>query len=246
MAVRPRRASAGQKRVISPEVDGIRCEPSAIEGAAHTDLGEINVFNGARAYLHRWDFFKTRPAPPATGRIKRWAQLSSTGNINKAGTAGSSESAMFLPFQAGFREVVEPGILPLVEYVALELDFVTYTSCAGHFYSVSSSGDERRLGILPRHRTEYDQVLGLCRRAVSLCNEPLLGGGIAMDIVEGSLSDRGFLCSVIDIYFTKASSISWQRYFAEADAATTLFIASLRQAVVETKIQGEEAGELAL
>lgn len=219
------------------ELDSVPGELSAFD-AAHPDRREINIFNGARAYLHRWDFFRTRPAPPATGRIRRWAHLSASGNINKAGSAGSSESAMFLPFQAGFREVVEPGILPLVEYVALELDYVTYTSCAGHFYPASNSGDARRLGILPRHRAEYEQVLGLFHRAVSLCNAPMRGEGIAIEIVEGDLSDRGVLCSVIDIYFIRARSMRWRHYFARVDAATALFIESLRQAVAETRVQG--------
>jgi hypothetical protein len=195
------------------------------------------VFDGARAYLHRWDFFKSRPAPPATGRIKRWAQQSASGNINKAGSVGSSESAMFLPFQAGFRDVVESGVLPLVEYVALELDYVTYTSCAGHYYAASRSGDERRLGILPRDPAEYEEVLRLAREAVSLCNEALPGNSITMEIVEGRLSDRGTLLSVVDIYFTKARSIEWQDYFARIDAATARFIESLQQAVLRNQVQ---------
>ena len=231
---------------MPPKLDSAPSEPSAINGGTHPAPREINTFDGARAYLHRWDFFKTRPAPPATGRIKRWAQLSATGNINKAGSVGSSESAMFLPFQAGFEEVVEPGILPLVRYVALELDYVTYTSCAGHHYSASGSGDERRLGILPRNPAEYEEVLGLARRAVSLCNEALPGEGIRMEIVEGGLSDRGTVLDVLDIYFAKARSIDWQRYFEEVDAATALFIESLRQAVVQNKARSKETGELTL
>lgn len=231
---------------MPPELDSVTSGASTGDRSAHLAPDEINIFNGARAYLHRWDFFKTRPAPPATGRIKRWAQLSAAGNINKAGSAGSSESAMFLPFQAGFREVVEPGILPLVEYVALELDYVTYTSCAGHYYPDTRSGDERRLGVLPRHAAESAEVLRLFRRAVSLCNESLPGDGIAMEVVEGGLSDRGVLLSVIDVYFTKARSISWQRYFAEVDSATFLFIESLRRAVLEEKARGEEIGRIAL
>jgi hypothetical protein len=225
---------------MPPEFNSVPFEPSAVDGAAQPAPREINIFDGARAYLHRWDFFKTRPAPPATGRIKRSAILSATGNINKAGSAGSSESAMFLPFQAGFRDVVEPGVLPLVEYVALELDYVTYTSCAGHYYSASRSGDERRLGILPRNPAEYESVLRLVRQAASSCNRALPREGIAMAIVEGGLSDRGTLLSVLDIYFAKARSISWQDYFAEVDAATVLFIESLRQIVVQDKARNKE------
>lgn len=231
---------------MPPELDRVPSAASMGNPKAHFAPNEINIFNGARAYLHRWDFFKTRPAPPATGRIKRWAQLSATGNINKAGSAGSSESAMFLPFQAGFREVVEPGILPLVEYVALELDYVTYTSCAGHYYPAAGSGDERRLGILPRNVDEFEKVLGLVRRAAALCNQSLPAEGIAMEVVEGGLSDRGFLLDVVDIYFTKGRSMSWQRYFAEADAATVLFIESLRRVTVEIRNQSQEVGEPAL
>jgi hypothetical protein len=231
---------------MPPAFDGVPSEDWTGDPAAHPAPDEINVFNGARAYLHRWDFFKTRPAPPATGRIKRWALSSAAGNINKAGTAGSSESAMFLPFQAGFRDVVEPGILPLVEYVALELDYVTYTSCAGHYYPAYGSGDERRLGILPRDAAECEEVLRLLRRSVSLCNELLAGERIAVQIVEGSLIDRGVPLRVLDIYFTKARSISWQRYFAEVDVATSTFIESLRQVVIESKAEGRRTGELAL
>jgi hypothetical protein len=231
---------------MPPELDSVSSVASAGDREAHFAPDEINIFNGARAYLHRWDFFKTRPAPPATGRIKRWAQLSAAGNINKAGSAGSSESAMFLPFQAGFREVVEPGILPLVDYVAMELDYVTYTSCAGHYYPASGSGDERRLGILPRNRAEFEEVLGLVRRAAALCNESLPAEGIAIEVVEGSLSDRGFLLDVLDIYFTKGRSMSWQRYFAEADAATVLFMESLRRVMLEFRTRSQEVGQPAL
>lgn len=230
---------------MPPELDSVPSGPSDGQPAPHPAPGEINIFNGARAYLHRWDFFKTRPAPPATGRIKRWAQRSAAGNINKAGSSGSSESAMFLPFQAGFREVVEPGILPLVEFVALELDYVTYTSCAGHYYPDTRSGDERRLGLLPRHRAEFEDVLRLFRRAVSLCGGSL-PEGIGLEIVEGGLSDRGFMLGVLDLYFTKARSIGWQLYFERVDEATALFIESLRRAAAENKVQGEVAGELTL
>lgn len=225
---------------MPPDLDSV---PS-VRSSEPTAGNEINVFDGARAYLHRWDFFKSRPAPPATGRIKRWAQLSATGNINKAGTTGSSESAMFLPFQEGFREAVEPGILPVVEYFALELDYVTYTSCGGHFYPESASGDERRVGILPRDPAEYERALRLADRAVRLSNRALDGGSIAMEIVEGQVSDRGVLLQVFDIYFARRPGTGWGDYFEKVDSATATFLESLRAAAGRGERSDEESRSL--
>src|SRR5580765_5705048 len=86
---------------------------------------EDNNFRGARQFMHRWDFFKTREAPSARGVMRTQVTKSETGNINIAGTDRSSLSMIFLPWQDGFFDTIELGVRDLVRFFAFQLDFIT-------------------------------------------------------------------------------------------------------------------------
>jgi hypothetical protein len=181
---------------------------------------EENNFRGARQFMHRWDFFKTHEAPSARGLMRTQVRESETGNINTAGTDRSSLSMIFLPWQDGFFDTIEPGVRDLVRFFVFQLDFITYTSCEGHWYRDRDMADERHVGILPR--TEIEKVTAL-NGFTHVAGEWAKRGShlpITIAVMHGTVRDDHAHLPTLDLYLARRKGASWHSYFSTLDAAS--------------------------
>jgi hypothetical protein len=194
---------------------------------------DINVFHGARQFMHRWDYFSSRKAPSARGRIRTGVSTSSAGNINGGGTAFSSASPIFIFAEDGFLLSIEPGVRALVSYMAGELNLITYTSCEGHLYADERPADLRHIGILPRNDAERARIVQVFERCVSDWNTETRNLPAWPAITMRQLVDREALLSVVDLGLQRAHGQPWKAYFAGLDHCTSLLIEILRKAVSE-------------
>jgi len=194
-------------------------ELKSIERSGRWAPGEINRFDGARQFVHRWDFFKRRSTPPAHGLIRATVRRSAAGNINQQGAQASALSTMLLPFQDGFEQVVEPGISELVHVFSFKLDLITYTSCEGHYYASTDKADERRIGIIPRNDLEMSMIIRLLEDCVNFIGMKSRFD-VEIEIVVGTLWDRKVALPVIDLYLSRGKHREWSSYFAEIPSVT--------------------------
>lgn len=181
---------------------------------------EENSFRGARQFMHRWDFFKAREAPSARGMMRTHVRASESGNINIAGTDGSSLSMIFLPWQDGFFDTIEAGVRDLVRLFAFQLDYITYTSCEGHWYRDRGAGDERHIGILPR--TEAEKFTALNGFASVACewSRRCAHSPITIAAMHGTVKDGQARLPTLDLYLAKRKDVSWHSYFSVLDVAS--------------------------
>ena len=189
---------------------------------------EENNFRGARQFMHRWDFFKSREAPSALGLMRIRVNASPSGNINIAGTNRSSLSVIFIPSQDGFLDAIEPGVRNLVKFFAIDLDFITYTSCEGHYYRERHEADERHVGILPRNDAERSAIWGGFTEASTEWNQRCIDMPMIVGIMEGAVKDGRALLPTLDLYLAKRSEATWDFYFSAVDLATVILIDILR------------------
>ncbi|UTW58840.1 hypothetical protein KFE96_00590 [Kordiimonas sp. SCSIO 12603] len=182
---------------------------------------QINVFDGARQFMLRWDYFKTQKAPSAHGRLKLSTRRSLAGNLNQEGTSYASRSTMFFPSQDGFWDAVEEGVKPLVLSLAIHHDFITYTSCEGHLYAQSNEDpDERHIGIIPRSTEEYQRCLNLLTDSCIDHNTKNDNSSTSARVLEHTLIDYEERLPVIDLILEKKETASWETYFDELDYST--------------------------
>ena len=194
---------------------------------------DVNEFRGARQYMHRWDYFKDIEAPSALGTMKILTQKSTVGNLNVNGTSYSSTSQMFFAAQSGFLSAVEPGIRPIVQWVACEMNLITYTSCEGHYYQNDTAPDMRHFGILTRNQQEHDKVRALFISVASLWNDDYGTQVAEIALMDHDLQDTNAKLSALDLFILKNESASWDEYFDTLDAMSdkllTILSAQSRQ-----------------
>jgi hypothetical protein len=185
---------------------------------------EENTFRGARQFMHRWDFFKSREAPSARGLMRTDVKVSPVGNINIGGTNRASLSMIFVASQDGFFDAIEPCVRNLVRFFAVDLDFITYTSCEGHHYRDRGEADERHVGILPRDDIERAAIWNGFVEASTEWNQRCADLPIAVGFMDGTVRDDSALLPTVDIYLTKRPDATWDSYFIAIDLATVILI----------------------
>jgi hypothetical protein len=192
-----------------------------------THIKRLNVFHGARQFMHKWDFFAHREAPSARGAMKNATHQSSAGNLNIAGTDSSSASVIFVQSQDGFLEAIEPGVRRLVALLAHEWDLITYTSCEGHRYEGNREPDVRSAGILPRNAVEeakWTSILCDMTEHWNSCNpdSPVIATVLSTVLLDGTAE-----LPALDLIFVKRSEASWSQYFGCLDPYTDRFVEAL-------------------
>jgi len=184
---------------------------------------EENVFNGARQFMHRWSYFKNKVAPSALGSLAANVRQSAAGNLNIQGKSFAAPSVMFLPWQQGFENVVEPGIWPLVEVFTHKLNFITYTSWEGHLYGQNTPIDERHIGVVPRTDAEYEVILNLFIDACRAWGTPRYMSAIQPGIMENRLIDGDTVLPSLDFYLSCKNEDLSAEYFQQIDGATEFY-----------------------
>jgi hypothetical protein len=152
--------------------------------------------------------------------MRTQVRASESGNINIAGTDGASLSMIFLPWQEGFFETIEPGVRDLVRFFAFQLDYITYTSCEGHWYRDRGAGDERHVGILPRTEAEKSMALNGFAAVGYEWNRRCAHSPITIAAMHGTVKDDQARLPTLDLYLAKRNGASWHSYFSVLDTAS--------------------------
>ncbi|MFF3853562.1 radical SAM protein [Micromonospora sp. NPDC002575] len=175
------------------------------------------------AFLARWD----RPNAP-----RRPARLhtSAHGNINTVGLPGVHEADDLDPADPQWREAIEPGVRALVDAVTRDWHLVTYDSCQGHPYpGLDLPPAERRVGILPRNRTEYAHAAAALCRAITAADTDLPAPvQVTVGRAELTCKATGRRSPVLDLALRPADGHGWPAYFDAVDAATRAVVDMLR------------------
>ncbi|MGX1760475.1 radical SAM protein [Streptomyces lydicus] len=181
-----------------------------------------NSMRDIDAFLTRWNNADA-PRPPVR------LHTSAHGNINTVGQPGIHEADDLDPAHSQWHAAIEPGVRPLVDAVTRSWELVTYDSCQGHPYSgLDMAPAERRIGILPRDRTQYAQVAAaLCRAVTAVA--PALPAAVQVTVGRAELEceTNGRTVPVLDLILLPAPEHGWSSYFAAVDTATHALVSAL-------------------
>ncbi|WP_433530608.1 radical SAM protein [Micromonospora sp. CA-263727] len=182
-----------------------------------------NSMRDAAAFLTRWDH-PNAPRPPVR------LYTSAHGNINTVGLPGVHEADDLDPAHPQWREAIEPGVRSLVDAITRDWSLVTYDSCQGHPYSgLDLQPTERRVGILPRDRTEYAQAAAaLCRAVTAAATDLPAPVQLTVGRAELTCEATGRRSPVLDLTLRPAPGHGWPAYFDAVDAATRAVADALR------------------
>ncbi|MFB7918042.1 radical SAM protein [Streptomyces sp. NPDC056061] len=174
-----------------------------------------NSMRDLDSFLARWNS-PDAPRPPVR------LHTSAHGNINTVGRPGIHEADDLDPAHPQWHAAIEPGIRPLADAVTDTWGLVTYDSCQGHPYSgLDLAPAERRIGILPRDRTQYaEAAAALCRTATAAA--PALPPAVQVTVGRAELQceKSGRTVPVLDLILLPAPGHDWPAYFAALDNAT--------------------------
>lgn len=150
------------------------------------------------------------------------------GNINLGGVPAGSIAPNLPPWHPLFIELIEEGVRDLVTYFVHVLDWVTYTSCEGHFYGESCRRPTaRHVGILPQNSTQYESILSTINRAIVDYQNEVHPQCILPGVILHKLSDEEITFNVIDLVFDRRSGTPWKYYFENVDLASGIFLSVL-------------------
>ncbi len=168
---------------------------------------ETNVAEGVGLFLKRW--LGQNPALETASVPPRRAQ---TGNINLAGTSGSSTSALLAPLDADFERFIEPVVLPLVRSV-ISAGWISYTSCEGHFYA-DGTADELHVGLIPCSVTEKAKTETVWQELSDEWDEAKPGNPVQFALMRSIVSCDGRVdLSTVDLYLCRRAPAPWENYF---------------------------------
>ncbi|TDC45093.1 hypothetical protein E1258_30775 [Micromonospora sp. KC207] len=176
------------------------------------------------SFLAGWDH-------PDTNRPHVRLRTSSHGNINTVGMPGVHEADDLNPAHPKWREAIEPGVRSLVDAATRDWRLVTYDSCQGHLYpGLDLPPSERRVGILPRDRTEYARVAAaLCRAVTAVATDLPAEVQVAVGRAELTCETTGRTSPVLDLALRPSPGHGWPAYFDAVDAATRAVVDALRR-----------------
>ncbi|MEU8708650.1 radical SAM protein [Streptomyces sp. NPDC048565] len=181
-----------------------------------------NSMRDLDAFLARWNSTDA-PRPPVR------LHTSAHGNINTVGRPGIHEADDLDPAHPQWRAAIEPGIRPLVDAVTTGWGLITYDSCQGHPYTgLDLAPAERRVGILPRDRTQYARAAAaLCRTVAAAA--PTLPPAVRATVGRAQLEceSSGRTVPVLDLILLPAPGHDWTAYFAALDTATDVLARAL-------------------
>ncbi|AJC54963.1 radical SAM protein [Streptomyces sp. 769] len=182
-----------------------------------------NSMRDVAAFLARWG---RADAPRTSVRL----HTSAHGNINTVGLPGVHEADDLDPAHPQWREAIEPGVRPLVDAVTRSWGLVTYDSCQGHLYSgLDLPPVERRVGLLPRDRTEYAQAAAaLCRVVTAAVSDLPASVQVSVGRADLTCEATGRTTPVLDLALHPAPGHDWHAYFDAVDAATRVVAGVLR------------------
>jgi uncharacterized protein len=170
-------------------------------------------------------------------RNAEWIDLRSTpfGNINRTGIPGNYLSHVLSRWHPKFAASLELGIRELVLLLIKKFDWITYSSCEGHHYAgLEVPPVERRVGILPRSRTEAESINAVLRSVAVEINEDSRPAAACVTVVNEAVESELGILPVIVLCFQKRHSESWQSYFELIDSQYNAVIEKLSNLSIQT------------
>lgn len=141
---------------------------------------------------------------------------SEKGNINDKGENGGLNAASIPPWHRQFEMSLEVDVKALVKTIVTYYDWITYTSCQGHYYlNLPLNNSERHVGILPRSYKELMEIEEELRKIINKVNEDNICESIELQIYKNQLIDGSKSYQVIDLYFKKNLDSNWREYFCQ-------------------------------
>ncbi|RQW96157.1 hypothetical protein DLJ59_31555 [Micromonospora inaquosa] len=182
-----------------------------------------NSMRDVASFLAHWDH-------PEANRPPVRLRTSSYGNINTVGLPGVHEADDLDPAHPQWRGAIEPGVRSLVDAVTQDWRLITYDSCQGHLYpGLDLPPAERRVGILPRDRTEYARAAAaLCRAITAVTTDLPAAVQVAVGRAELRCETTGRASPVLDLVLRRGTRHGWPAYFDAVDAATRAVTDALR------------------
>ncbi|GAA1468154.1 radical SAM protein [Nocardiopsis exhalans] len=176
-----------------------------------------NSMRAIAAFVDRWDNAQA-PRPPVRLRT------SAHGNINTVGLAGVHEAEDVDPHHPQWQEAIEPGVLPLVDVLTKEWGLITYDSCQGHPYEGADLAPTgRRVGILPRDRTEYAHAAAaLCRTVAAVTGTLPAQLRVIVGRAELRCESTQTTRPVLDLVLEPVPGAGWPSYFEVLERATAV------------------------
>jgi len=147
------------------------------------------------------------------------------GNINSTGGSGGL-CAPAIPFwHSQFKDSVEKRVWSLVEVLINKGNWISYTSCEGHYYlGKNLPNSELHVGLLPRNNQEYLIMHSFLHKLViaARCTNkfPAVQPSLMIHTLDNSLAPY----PVIDVYLSRSPNVSWDEYFTVLENATSAFV----------------------
>ena len=152
------------------------------------------------------------------------------GNINSTGVIADYRGHTLSRFHLQFRASLESGVEQLVWLIISKFNWITYTSCEGHYYEDPAIIPvERRVGIIPRSSIEARTIKNVLRTASISVNSHYRLSPAYIEALMHTLESDGQVYQVIDIFFRRRLSASWGQYFAHLDEIYNALLEHLAQ-----------------
>jgi hypothetical protein len=184
----------------------------------------INHITNLKAFLRAWD----HPDDPFNSVEARF-KTGSMGNINMSGEPRDICGPIVSKWQPNFIATIEPGVRELVSILINEFDLVTYSSCEGHNYPLSSLAQptRRRVGILPRTEEEFEEIKVVFDLAAHKTNARMRQHAVIVLAKQRVLTTEADARRCLSIIFDLSQGSNYSQYFLDIDAVYFAFLEEL-------------------
>ena len=140
------------------------------------------------------------------------------GNINNTGELGNYHGHAVSKWHHQFEDAIETGVKQLVLLLVYRFDYITYTSCEGHYYGHKSIHPvERHAGLIPRSLAEQETIVQVFQHLCATVNSQYQFYPIHLQTLIHSIESDGNLYPAVDLFFRKRRMIPWKIYFDKLD-----------------------------
>jgi hypothetical protein len=152
------------------------------------------------------------------------------GNINASGEPGDYRGYTLSKWHARFSDSMEHGIRELVLLLVMGRQWITYSSCEGHYYRRRGLASvERRVGLFPRSDAEQRAIVDFLAAIATQVNRRLWLSPVRVNVRVRELQGDQASHSVVDLIFQRSWWATWERYYSRLGSvynSVVLFVAS--------------------